>query len=512
MAADFDLAIVGSGFGGSLLALVARRLGKSVILIEKGEHPRFAIGESSTPLANLLLEELARRYELPRLLPLTKWGLWQKEYPHVGCGLKRGFSFFHHQRGQPWISMPQRRNELLVAASPHNAIGDTHWFRADVDQFLVKEAVTERVEYVDLVHITSAEFAGDFVKLTGSRKGSPFVARARLIIDASGPNGFLQKALDLPESSFPTMPSTQGLFTHFSDVRPFSSIHGQPEDTPYPIDAAAVHHVFDGGWIWVLRFNNGITSAGVAASASLANELNFSAGAKGWERLLAMFPSVQQQFASACPVQPFIHAPRLSFRTTQAAGLHWAMLPHTAGFVDPLLSTGFPLNLLGIGRLAQSLEGGKEWAPEEAFRSYGNRTLEELDFTALLVSALYACMDDFEIFTALSLLYFAAASYSEVMRRLGEPVHVFLLCDDPRFAPSVRRIVKLALHKPRPSASRSDLLSQIKTVIEPFDLAGFNDAARRNWYPVLASDLLLASSKTGATPDSVKKMLERSGF
>ena len=56
MPADFDIAIVGSGFSGSLLAMIARRLGHRVLLLEKGKHPRFAIGESSTPLANLLLE------------------------------------------------------------------------------------------------------------------------------------------------------------------------------------------------------------------------------------------------------------------------------------------------------------------------------------------------------------------------------------------------------------------------------------------------------------------------
>ena len=95
---DFDLAIVGSGFGGSLLAMIARRLGLRVLLLEKGRHPRFAIGESSTPLANLLLEELATRYDLPRLKPLCKWGTWQKEYPEIGCGLKRGFTFLHHKK------------------------------------------------------------------------------------------------------------------------------------------------------------------------------------------------------------------------------------------------------------------------------------------------------------------------------------------------------------------------------------------------------------------------------
>jgi len=70
------------------MAMIARRLGRSVVLLERGQHPRFAIGESSTPLANLLLEELAQRYGLPRLLPLAKWGSWQKAYPEIACGLK----------------------------------------------------------------------------------------------------------------------------------------------------------------------------------------------------------------------------------------------------------------------------------------------------------------------------------------------------------------------------------------------------------------------------------------
>jgi FADH2 O2-dependent halogenase len=45
------------------------------------------------------------------------------------------------------------------------------------------------------------------------------------------------------------------------------------------VDDAALHHVFDGGWVWVLRFNNGITSAGVAATDAIAQELRFEDGA-----------------------------------------------------------------------------------------------------------------------------------------------------------------------------------------------------------------------------------------
>ena len=80
---DADVAIVGSGFAGSLTALCLLRRGKRVVMVERGRHPRFAIGESSTPLANLLIEELADRYDLPRIRPFSKWGTWQRARPDV---------------------------------------------------------------------------------------------------------------------------------------------------------------------------------------------------------------------------------------------------------------------------------------------------------------------------------------------------------------------------------------------------------------------------------------------
>src|SRR5271163_4136636 len=145
----YDIAVVGSGFAGSLMAMIASRLGRSVVLVDKGKHPRVVIGESSTPLTNLLLEELTVRYNLPSLSPLAKWGSWQRTYPDVACGLKRGFTFYHHDLGKPQTSPPDRSRQLLVAASPNNQIADTHWYRADFDHLLVRQAQEIGVDYFD---------------------------------------------------------------------------------------------------------------------------------------------------------------------------------------------------------------------------------------------------------------------------------------------------------------------------------------------------------------------------
>ena len=73
---EADIVILGSGFAGSLTALILRQIGRRVILVDKAKHPRFAIGESSTPVANLLIRDLAAQYDLPRVAPLAKYGTW----------------------------------------------------------------------------------------------------------------------------------------------------------------------------------------------------------------------------------------------------------------------------------------------------------------------------------------------------------------------------------------------------------------------------------------------------
>ncbi len=69
-----DILICGSGCAGSLLAWILARAGKQVVLVDSGRHPRFAIGESSTPLADFLLELMSEEFGLPELKPLARWG------------------------------------------------------------------------------------------------------------------------------------------------------------------------------------------------------------------------------------------------------------------------------------------------------------------------------------------------------------------------------------------------------------------------------------------------------
>jgi len=213
-------------------------------------------------------------------------------------------------------------------------------------------------------------------------------------------------------------------------------------------------------------------------------------------------------------MQPFRYIPRVGFRSSAISGRRWALLPSAAGFVDPLLSTGFPLTLLGVARLAEILES--HWKTERfstRLAAYAEKTEAELLATAQLIGALYANFGNFRVFSALTLLYFAAASYAESARRLGRPqlASSFLLYDQPQFGTQSAAVLQRALAVRLGTESHA-LIDEIRRVIEPIDVAGLTDRTRRNWYPVDAGDLLRGAHKLGANREDILQMLERCGF
>ncbi len=515
MRVDADVVVVGSGFSGSLTALALRSRGRRVALVERGRHPRFAIGESSTPLANLLLEELADKYGLAQIRPFCKWGSWQRTRPDVAGGLKRGFTFYFHSLGEPFADDDTHARQLMVAASPHDDIGDTHWYRPDFDLNLVNDAQAAGVVYLDETEVTSVDVTGSRVRLEGARRGERVTIDAAFAVDASGPRGLFARALNLDAAPLRWLPPTRGLYTHFERVS-LSECAGAPGTAaapPYRPDDAALHHVFPGGWIWILRFNNGITSAGAALTEPIAERIGAAEGGPAWERLLSLLPSVRRQFAHARAVLPWVYAPRLAYRTSRVCGSTWALLPSAVGVIDPLLSTGFPLTLLGIHRLLDALDKRPGAERDAALRAYERATLAELDATERLVAALYRSMHDVPVFKRLTLLYFAAASFSEAARRLDRASLApgFLLHAHPDFGRDLAACCDLAAASPS-GAERESLCERIDRAIAPFDVAGLLDRRRADWYPVLASDLADNADKLRASTHEVDRLLERCGF
>ena len=490
-----DVAIVGAGFGGSLAALMLQRIGLSAVLIDRASHPRFAIGESSTPNADLLLLQLAREYDLPRLAPLAKYGTWQAAYPEVIGGIKRGFSYFHHRRGQPFRADSDHSTELLVAASPDDARSDTHWLRSSVDQFFAREAVAAGVPLLENTTVSLAARDGGW-RLSGTRHEEAVQIDAEFVIDGTGEYGLVPRTLGIANRADTLATNSRTVFAHFTNLRPWHDLlaerGGAVGDHPFYCDHAALHQVFDDGWMYQLGFNNGVTSAGFvldAAECPLDESLPIR---QEWNDLLARYPSIAEQFAATEVVAPpggIGRSRRLQRRMERMAGDNWALLPHTAGFIDPLHSTGIAQTLCGLRRLAAIFrEHWQKPSLPAALAGYAATIDRELTMIDKLVSACYLGRRNFHLFTACAMLYFAAAHTSEQRRLAGlvPPEASFLLADDDAFRELVfsawRRVRELAaLADPSPPAI-SDFERFIARGLAPYNSCGLCDPGARNMY------------------------------
>jgi FADH2 O2-dependent halogenase len=479
-----DVAVLGGGFAGSLMALVLRRVGRSAVVLERGTHPRFAIGESSTPLCNLSLESVARDFGLPRLMPLTEYGRWQRGYPHLACGLKRGFTFAQHEEGRPFVPRADHANELLVAASPCDDEGDTHWFRANFDHFLAEEARSEGIPFFDRTEVTDVE-CGERWSVRGRREGEPVEVRADFVIDASGPAGLLARALGLGGQPCGVRTNAWSVYSHFTDVRLWADVltdaGGSLADHPYRCDDAALHHVLADGWVWVLRFNNGVTSAGAMLDGTKRRPDAALSPEGEWEALLRRYPSVARQFASARPVQPFVRTGRLQRRARRTAGDGWAMLAHAAYFLDPLFSGGNAHSMLTIERLGRVLRDhwGKPSLRDE-LSTYNRMLLREVNLLDRMVHGCYRCFGRFDVLAGYVMDYFAAAIHCEHRRRAGTagPESGFLFADSAAFRASVRRH-----HALLGRASANELQRVVACDLAPINVTGLCDPGKRNMYP-----------------------------
>lgn len=485
------VAIVGSGFAGSLLARVLAVLGHRVVLLERGVHPRFAIGESSTPLANLSLERLARRYGLSDCRDLAAHGRWVARFPELRRGLKRGFTFYRHHPGRPFADAGLDSERLLVAASPTDDVADSHWLRADVDHHFVREAERAGVDYRDRMNVTGVTFSSGGARLTGERAGAHFDLRADFLVDASGPGGFLARALSIPSGLGRTRTRAALLFSHFSGVQPMTTlVPGLPRG-PYSDDWAAVHHLIDEGWMYALRFDDGVTSAGFALTPRGLRRLTGSTAPEPerlWRRLLARYPTIAAGYGAATPLRPLAFRGRMQHRLTRAAGARWALLPHAYAFVDPLFSTGIAWSLRAIERLALCWERGA-WPDAASLRRYARLLSAEADQIDRVVAGAYDAMAHFEPFAAHAMIYFATVSFAEVTQRLVRPDSEtaawsgFLGVGDPALEPLPREAQR-RLRRITQTRQRDAFARWVAAAIAPRNIGGFADPAAHHLYPV----------------------------
>lgn len=414
----YDVAIIGSGFAGTTLATILARQGLDVIVFEAKEHPRFSIGESMILETSETLRTLAEFYDVPELAYFSSENF--ADYIGTSHGVKRHFSYLHHTKDEKSHNTEQTL-QAIIPKQPHGH--ELHLFRQDSDAVMLVTAI----KYGAVVHqntpIADIDIRPDGVRVRSSKDA---IFEADYVVDACGFRSILAQKFDLPMQAQQTQ--SRVIFTHMIDVPSFHDVGKSQSDyaLPFSLAEGTLHHVFDGGWLWVIPFNNHpdasnhIVSVGLLLDpqqyplqADLSPEEEFYA-------FLEHYPPIAKQFTQAKAVRQWVRTGRIQYAREQVVGERWALLGHSAGFVDPLYSKGLYNSLTAVSMLAHLLIKSRRTGDfsATAFKPLETVTQNYLKMNDRLIANSYRAFKYPKLWQVYSVVWLLGA-YTELVKLLS---------------------------------------------------------------------------------------------
>lgn len=136
------------------------------------------------------------------------------QYVTSHCGIKTNFGFVYQQP-----ELPQNPHQVTQNIIPHLLVGyDSHWFRQDLDAYLLNVAITYGAFVRQNVRVEDIVITDEKVTLK-TQQGEEYTAR--YLVDSSGFKSVLADKLKLRESPCRFKTHSRSLFNHFVGVESY---------------------------------------------------------------------------------------------------------------------------------------------------------------------------------------------------------------------------------------------------------------------------------------------------
>ena len=359
---EYDVVVVGSGIAGGITALVLSRLNLRVLVVEVSKHPRFAIGESTLPTTTYIINRLAEKYKIPELKGLTQYTMSPKA-PFLGCTdyAKLGFWFGLHRDKEEL----KTEDELYFETLDPPWGPDVHFIREKVDGYLASLFPKYGVDYSDRTQVADYSYDAENhicsmkIKKRGEDEEGVRV-KSRFVVDATGHSAFFAKKFGLAEKPVKSLHTdTRVIYSHFpaSQIPSLDEVAGGPSVLLRNTrEQGTMHHCFDGGWIWVIPFDNDTVSVGVTLNNKVCPPAEGLSAEEEFYQVINRFPTVVKHLDGAKPLRRFVRKDRSQIYAGSVVKDGVLLTPHAAAFVDPLFSTGILMTVSFVRNIAPIMQ------------------------------------------------------------------------------------------------------------------------------------------------------------
>jgi flavin-dependent dehydrogenase len=312
-AARCDVLVIGGGPGGSTAASLLAEKGYRVVLLEKGRHPRFHIGESLLPANLPIMERLGVAAQV-RAIGMEKWGA----------------EFVSHDDG--------RSQEFTFARAWDKALPLAYQVRrSEFDEILARRAAQLGAQVVEGCRVSEVDFlsaaneAARGVRVLAEHDdGRSESWTADYVVDASGRDTFLGNRLRAKHRN--KKHNSAALYAHFTGARRDS---GKREGN-------VTVYWFDHGWFWFIPLADGATSVGAVVWPYYLKTRSVSVR-EFFLATIAMCPPLAERLSAATLVSDVEATGNYSYACDHSHGANYLLVGDAYSFIDPVFSSGVML-------------------------------------------------------------------------------------------------------------------------------------------------------------------------
>ncbi len=291
---QYDVIIAGGGPAGCTAATLLSQRGYQVLLLEKGQHPRFHVGESMMPRIGPIMQRLGIDWSQDNLT-------------------KGGADFIDEASGRT-LSFPLRGQFKTYQVE-----------RSVFDQKLFINAQKHGTETHEQESVQNVDLAQDQVVVTSNRD----CYRGHYFIDASGRSAFLgRKHLTIKRlQKFGRF----ALYQYFK-LAPSATFNELFETGNVKI------LLTDIGWIWIIPLVGQRLSLGLVVQKEPPKKLN---NQQLFSRYVQSSPYLTKLLTNAKTLFGVQAEADFSYLNQCRYGMRYACCGDAGGFLDPIFSSGF---------------------------------------------------------------------------------------------------------------------------------------------------------------------------